>query len=350
MLLFVWVVLFARAAEGLVVTIHNEWDTPVRLFWEGPDGDRVEVAQLPDNGGVARQESMVGHVFSYDVHGERHSVQVVDDFVLLAPKEVFVVCDGIEIKVFPEWSPRGASRFLELVRSRHYDGVPMHRVVPGFLAQFGIKEERPNIKDDPSRGIKFQPGYASFAGYGPDSRSAEIFFVMPGTSQRQLDAFGLSPWETPFAIVLDPTKLAKYVNEYGDMPPWGNGPDPQRIMEEGGQEYLKTEFPNLKYMGTCTIFSKDKPPIPQEQRRQRAEEREDDEFTSAAATLAEKRRHSSKKERSRLAAYGPPALLVLLACSMDYFRRRDKLRRLNAATHQAAPTTTTTKKQRKKAK
>ena len=42
------------------------------------------------------------------------------------------------IKVRPEWAPEGAKRFRELVESGFYDGVKFFRVVPGFMAQFGI--------------------------------------------------------------------------------------------------------------------------------------------------------------------------------------------------------------------
>jgi len=45
--------------------------------------------------------------------------------------------DEVRIDVFPEWSPRGAGRFLELVAARFFDGAAMTRVVPRFLTQFG---------------------------------------------------------------------------------------------------------------------------------------------------------------------------------------------------------------------
>lgn len=41
----------------------------------------------------------------------------------------------VNIDVFPEWSPRGASRFLELVREKFFDGGALTRVVPRFLTQ-----------------------------------------------------------------------------------------------------------------------------------------------------------------------------------------------------------------------
>lgn len=320
----------AGLAEGLVATIENLWDMPLRLYWEGPD-DRVEIAQLAANGGRARQQVMPGDRLTYDVEGERHEIQAADEFVLLAPKQLYVLCDDLSWTVHPEWSPRGASRFLELVRTGYYDGVAIHRVVPKFLAQFGIKEERPSIKDDPPQGIKFEEGYASFAGAGRHSRSTEVFVVMPETPQHQLDAFGSNPWETPFAVVLNPRKLRAWENEYGDTPPWGSGPDPVKI-RESGEAYLQSDFPNLKYVNSCKMVTEADLPKP-ESLPPRREEEVDGEFATPSRD-----RGRGKSRRSGLAAYGPPAVLVLLAVSLDYFRRREKIRRRAAAATAATPT------------
>ena len=44
---------------------------------------------------------------------------------------------------------------------------------------------------------------------------------MPGTSQGQLEYFGVNPWETPFGIIdqVEQTAVANWFS-YGDMPPW----------------------------------------------------------------------------------------------------------------------------------
>src|SRR5690242_20033862 len=42
------------------------------------------------------------------------------------------------IAVHRPWAPHGADRFYGLVRSGFYDGVRFFRVIPGFMAQFGI--------------------------------------------------------------------------------------------------------------------------------------------------------------------------------------------------------------------
>ena len=142
--------------------------------------------------------------------------------------------DYLDIVVNPYWAPRAASRFLELVREKYYDGAAFNRVVPKFLTQFGIakdftvrtKERELTIWDDFPKDIKFEPGMISFAGSGHDSRTTEIFIVNPGVSQTQLDAFGENSWETPFAKIdgdVNKSALKKIYSGYGDMPPFGNG-------------------------------------------------------------------------------------------------------------------------------
>jgi cyclophilin family peptidyl-prolyl cis-trans isomerase len=83
---------------------------------------------------------------------------------------------------------------------RYFDGCALNRVVPKFLTQFGIGADYSKridfrikvIPDDPHLDppVPFRPGYMSYAGRGPDSRSIEIFIVMPDTPQKQLNYVG----------------------------------------------------------------------------------------------------------------------------------------------------------------
>ena len=178
---------------------------------------------------------------------------------------------ALALTVYPDWSPRGAGRFLELVRKRVLDGVAINRVVPKFLAQFGIPRDHDvaaawrsaTIPDDPKQTIPFDAGYVAFAGSGPDSRSTEMFFVMPDAPKHQLDHFGTNPWETPIAVA-DPAAVRDVLplleNDYGDMPPWGGGPDPQRVYARGGYDHLAKKFPGLAYFRTCRVVEAPPPP------------------------------------------------------------------------------------------
>ena len=49
------------------------------------------------------------------------------------------------VEVNPEWAPRGAKRFQELVNSGFFDECRFFRVLDSFMAQFGINGD-PNVQ------------------------------------------------------------------------------------------------------------------------------------------------------------------------------------------------------------
>src|SRR6266446_10821423 len=99
------------------------------------------------------------------------------------------------ILVHRAWAPRGADRFYNLVRSGYFDGVRFFRVIPGFMAQFGIHGD-PHvaaawrdamIPDDPVRQHNAR-GTVSFATAGPGTRTTQLF-INYGDNNR-LDGVG----------------------------------------------------------------------------------------------------------------------------------------------------------------
>jgi len=179
-----------------------------------------------------------------------------------------IQCDttqgDIRINVMPAWSPRGAARFMELVHDKYYDGCAFHRVIKSVMTGFGIGADyskrvqvrNMTIPDDPMfvPPIKFKPGYMSFTGSGVNSRTGEIFVA--ADSKSILD-FNKNPWETPFGY-LDDRYMAviyeKIYSAYGDMPPNGEGPYPDKIYESDGYEYLERDYPEMDYIKSCIII------------------------------------------------------------------------------------------------
>merc|ERR1712194_649900 len=53
----------------------------------------------------------------------------------------------IVVELYLDRVPITASNFIDLARTGFYDGVHFHRVIPGFMNQFGC----PNAKDPNSR-------------------------------------------------------------------------------------------------------------------------------------------------------------------------------------------------------
>lgn len=165
-----------------------------------------------------------------------------------------------QIDVHPSWSPIGADRFLDMVRSGFFTEVAMLRVLAGFLVQFGLNSDpaiqrqwdnKGRLKDDPNIHIPFRKGVLSFAGSGPNSRDTSMFI----TYAEKGGGLGESPWETPFGIVVEGMDSVDLFYEgYGELRGIGSGkgPDWNRARTEGGA-YLQREFPKMDYIRSCEI-------------------------------------------------------------------------------------------------
>src|SRR5580704_4865682 len=81
------------------------------------------------------------------------------------------------------WASRGADRFYELVNMRYFDEGRFFRVLPGFIAQFGVHKDFKVhvvwreffIVDDAPRKQDNVRGTLAFAQAGANTRSTEVF-------------------------------------------------------------------------------------------------------------------------------------------------------------------------------
>lgn len=183
------------------------------------------------------------------------------DYYVSPPRIGLVHCTTtagpMSFKIVEKWSPNGFDRALELFERGFYDGSHFFRVVPGFLVQFGISYSENeelvqfsefSIHDDPqlSPPIKFEEGTISFAGSGPQSRTSHLFISYGSSS-----SLGTELWETPIGKVIEGMDHVKNLySGYGDMPPWGNGPEQWKI-SKWGETYINDQFPKLDKFNYC---------------------------------------------------------------------------------------------------
>jgi cyclophilin family peptidyl-prolyl cis-trans isomerase len=274
-----------ETSQGMTVFFKSEESQgTLTVDWLSKDGKLVSMGTIAPLQELVLREVGEGHEFIISDPATETAQEVTarsdrSTYFVFTPggDPVRVVCHleraaFLNINVHPQWSPRGAVRFLELVRRGHFTHNAITRVVPKFLAQFGISEDpevralisERTIPDDPpanrTGAPKFAEGMLSFAGSGADSRGSEMFFVMPGCSPEQLEAFGDNSWETPFGRVadVDSLRVVGGFKSYGDMPPWGSGPDHARIHEEG-YGFLKNSYPDLDYFQGCRVVEKERP-------------------------------------------------------------------------------------------
>jgi peptidyl-prolyl cis-trans isomerase A (cyclophilin A) len=158
------------------------------------------------------------------------------------------------VKVTRAWAPRGADRFYNLVRHHFYDGASFFRVIPGFMAQFGLSAypqvskawQDAVIKDDPVVQSNHR-GYMTFATGGPNTRSTQIFINFGNNERLDRDGF------TPFGMVTEGMDVVdKLYGGYGEGAPDGNGPD-QGLVGSRGKAYLDQKFPKLDSIKTATL-------------------------------------------------------------------------------------------------
>jgi len=158
------------------------------------------------------------------------------------------------VEVTRDWAPLGADRFYNLVKNHFFDGAAFFRVLPGFVAQFGLSP-RPevsrvwaaaNIKDDPVKESNLT-GYLTFATAGPNTRTTQLFINLG--DNRNLDAMGFAPFGK---VVEGMDVVQQFYSGYGEGAPGGNGPDQGRITNEG-KPYLDKNFPQLDSIKVAVI-------------------------------------------------------------------------------------------------
>jgi peptidyl-prolyl cis-trans isomerase A (cyclophilin A) len=198
--------------------------------------------------------------------GEEASVEELDPVLLdpsLATEEVpesfkarFKTTKGpFVVEFHRDWSPNGADRAYNLIKAGYYDGIAFFRVVEGFMAQFGIHGhpavneawKEATIEDDSVEESNTR-GKVTFAQRKePNTRSTHMFINYKNNAA--LDEQGFAPVGE---VVEGMEVVDKLYAGYGDGPPFGKGPDQQKLTEEG-DDYLEESFPNLDYIESVEI-------------------------------------------------------------------------------------------------
>ena len=160
----------------------------------------------------------------------------------------------IVIKTHPSWAPNGVTRFEKLTDIGFWNGCRIFRVLPGFIAQFGINGDptkqalwRSPIPDDPVK-VGNTRGTVVFATAGPNTRTTQIF-INTGNNNF-LDRKGFSAIGE---VVEGMDVVDKLYSGYGEGAPSGKGPN-QGLIQAKGNEYLIKAFPKLSYFSTASFL------------------------------------------------------------------------------------------------
>ena len=160
------------------------------------------------------------------------------------------------IEVIRAWAPIGADRFYNLIRHGYYDDTRFHRVVPGFITQWGVAGDPEVTAVWYARGMPDDPvvasnerGRVAFAFTEPGTRSTQIYISMVDNSR--LDAQGFAP----FGRVVEGMEQAvdSIYSGYGEESGGGVRAGNQARLVAEGNAYLDADFPELDRLIKATI-------------------------------------------------------------------------------------------------
>ena len=214
------------------------WVAAVTLMACGaPSGDE----------GAAQPQVADGREVLLDPDNANWAQQAPDTFVAT----VETSAGDFDIEVVRAWAPLGADRFYNLARFGYYDDARFHRVVPGFITQWGVAGD-PDVTsvwydrgmpDDPVRASNVR-GAVAFAFTEPGTRSTQVYINM--VDNVRLDSVGFAPFGR-VVRGMDAVVDSIY-SGYGEESGGGvrNG-DQSRLVSEGNA-YLDQAYPELDHL------------------------------------------------------------------------------------------------------
>ncbi len=170
-----------------------------------------------------------------------------------APDSFFVEFETTKgnfvVKAHRTWSPYGADRLFELASGGVYNGVPMFRMLPGKLVQFGLTGDSAVDAGWEARSIPDEPvltgnvrGRVSFARAGAKTRSSQIFINLRNNSPRYdtVNAQGVIGYPPIAEVVEGMNVLDSLEGRYGNAPS-----ELQDSISIRGIRWLDAKFPGL---------------------------------------------------------------------------------------------------------
>ncbi|MEP6729936.1 MAG: peptidylprolyl isomerase [bacterium] len=158
---------------------------------------------------------------------------------------------NVVVDVTRAWAPKGVDRFYDLVADGFFDENRFFRVLPKFIAQFGVNNDRKinetweakPLSDDPVT-QKNARGTLVFASDGANSRTHQLFFNLKGNTN--LDKQGFAPIGR---VVEGMGVVDSLYSAYGESPNY-------HLIATLGNSYLQRMFPKLDYITTARIVSR----------------------------------------------------------------------------------------------
>jgi len=170
----------------------------------------------------------------------------------------FVTTKGdFTVEVYRNWSPLGADRFYQLIKTGYYNNTLIFRVVKDYLVQFGVSEDKAknifwqgkNLKDEPIVGSNTDSTLC-FSRGAPNTRKTSVFINLRNNlTYDTLNAAGVKGF-VPFAKVISGMDAVRqFFSDYGN--------ETMKFADSvyfKGNAYLKKKFPELDLIKEARIL------------------------------------------------------------------------------------------------
>lgn len=157
---------------------------------------------------------------------------------------------NFDVEATREWSPKGVDRFYQLLKYGYYNDVAIYRVVPKFVAQFGIhndsltnKSWQKGIEDEPVL-QKNDAMTLAFARGGVNTRSNQVFINLKDNYRLDKLAYsGVTGFPVIAKVIAGKENVLKFYDGYGD-----NLGRKQEQINKGGNTFLREKYPKVDYI------------------------------------------------------------------------------------------------------
>ncbi len=166
---------------------------------------------------------------------------------------------NFDIEAKREWSPQGVDRLYQLIKRGFYTDMAIFRVVPNFVAQFGIHNDSilnkawNDIKIDDEPVVKKNDVMTiSFARGGKKTRTTQIFINLK--DNHRLDALeysGVKGFPVVAQVISGKENIKKFYGEYGDKLGFR-----QDSINKYGNKFIRKNYPEVDFIKKAYLLKK----------------------------------------------------------------------------------------------
>ncbi|MCU0373764.1 MAG: peptidylprolyl isomerase [Chitinophagaceae bacterium] len=164
---------------------------------------------------------------------------------------------NFDIEARREWSPAGVDRLYQLIKHSYFTNIPVYRVVPNFVAQFGSLDttqtnpwDKTTLPDEPVKQSNLK-GTISFARAGKNTRGHQLYINI--NDNVRLDTSGTGMGVPGFPVV---AKLTAGYDSVLRFHSYGDEPRRNLRSQANAGAFLQEKYPKMAYIKKANLLKK----------------------------------------------------------------------------------------------